>query len=121
MGENLRNAVATFAAQPRVLVAVDFNGTFAPFVTGPLQARALPGGLEAIRSRYPAMRLEHKPSAVPHTRGVEPLVAATAACDTCAGFILSSSGHVFLIFLRAVRREMTEAGLSSEFALVRSS
>ena len=49
VGENLRIAGATFAARPRVLVAVDFDGTLAPFVTDPLQARALPGGLEALR------------------------------------------------------------------------
>ena len=49
MGEDLRFALAAFAARPRVLVAVDFDGTLAPFVTDPLQARALPGGLEALR------------------------------------------------------------------------
>jgi len=38
--------------------------------------------LEAIRSRYPAVRLEHKPSAVAlHTRGVDPAVAAAATAD----------------------------------------
>jgi len=31
------------------LVAVGFDGTLGPFVTGPLQGRALPGGLEALR------------------------------------------------------------------------
>ena len=50
VGEDLRIAVATFAARPRVLVAVDFDGTLAPFVTDPLQAKALPGGLEALRA-----------------------------------------------------------------------
>ncbi len=49
MGEDLRIALAAFAARPRVLVAVDFDGTLAPFVTDPLQARAVPGGLEALR------------------------------------------------------------------------
>ena len=49
VGENLSIAGATFAALPRVLVAVDFDGTLAPFVTGPHQARAVPGGLEALR------------------------------------------------------------------------
>lgn len=47
--EDLRSALAAFAARPRVLVAVDFDGTLAPIVTDPLQARALPGGLEALR------------------------------------------------------------------------
>jgi len=43
-------AIATFAALPRVLVAVDFDGTLSPFVLDPLQARALPGGLEALQA-----------------------------------------------------------------------
>jgi trehalose 6-phosphate phosphatase len=50
VGQELRKAVADFAAKPRVLVAVDFDGTLAPFVTDPLQARALPGGLEALKA-----------------------------------------------------------------------
>ena len=47
---DLSIAVAAFAARPRVLVATDFDGVLAPFVTDPLQARALPGGLEALRA-----------------------------------------------------------------------
>ena len=49
LGEDLRIALAAFAARSQVLVAVDFDGTLAPFVTDPLQARAVPGGLEALR------------------------------------------------------------------------
>jgi trehalose 6-phosphate phosphatase len=49
-GKDLRIAVAAVAARPRVLVAVGFDGTLGPFVTGPLQGRALPGGLEALRA-----------------------------------------------------------------------
>jgi trehalose 6-phosphate phosphatase len=45
----LRIALTAFAARPRVLVAVDFDGTLAPLVLDPLQARAVPGGLEALR------------------------------------------------------------------------
>jgi len=48
-GKALRIAVAAFAARPRVVVAVGFGGTLGPFVTGPLQGRAVPGGLEALR------------------------------------------------------------------------
>lgn len=48
MRDELRMAVAAFAARARVLVATDFDGVLAPFVTDPLQARALPGGLEAL-------------------------------------------------------------------------
>ena len=50
LGEDLRIALDAFAARPQVLVALDFDGTLAPFVTDPLQARALPGGLEALRA-----------------------------------------------------------------------
>lgn len=49
VGQELRIALTAFAARARVLVAVDFDGTLAPFVTDPLQARAVPGGLEALR------------------------------------------------------------------------
>ena len=41
-------ALSAFAARPRVLVAVDFDGTLAPLVTDPLHATAVPGGLEAL-------------------------------------------------------------------------
>jgi trehalose 6-phosphate phosphatase len=43
-------AVAGFAARPRVLVAVDFDGTLSPFVLDPMQARAVPGSMEALRA-----------------------------------------------------------------------
>src|ERR1035437_8914553 len=49
-GTDLRSAIAAFAARPRVLVAVDFDGTLSPFVLDPMQARALPGGIEALRA-----------------------------------------------------------------------
>lgn len=42
-------AVAAFAAHPRVLVAVDFDGTLAPLINDPLASRAVPGALEALR------------------------------------------------------------------------
>ena len=48
-GPDLRSALSAFAAQPKVLVAVDFDGTLSPFVLDPMQARALPGGVEALR------------------------------------------------------------------------
>ena len=50
LSEDLRIALAAFAARRRVLVALDFDGTLAPFVSDPMQARALPGGLEALRA-----------------------------------------------------------------------
>ena len=48
-GPDLRSALSAFAAKPKVLVAVDFDGTLSPFVLDPMQARALPGGVEALR------------------------------------------------------------------------
>jgi trehalose 6-phosphate phosphatase len=72
--EDLRIAVATFAARPRVLVAVDFDGTLAPFVTDPLQARALPGGLEALRA---AAALDGVTAAVVSGRDLATLAALT--------------------------------------------
>ena len=50
VGKDLQVALVAFAARPRVLVALDFDGTLAPFATDPLQARALPGALEALRA-----------------------------------------------------------------------
>jgi trehalose 6-phosphate phosphatase len=49
-GKDFRIAVAAFAARPREVAAVDFGGTLAHFVTDPLQARAVPGGLEVLRA-----------------------------------------------------------------------
>lgn len=49
VGEELGVALTAFAARPRVLVAVDFDGTLAPLVTDPLRSRAVAGGLEALR------------------------------------------------------------------------
>jgi trehalose 6-phosphate phosphatase len=50
VGGELRIALTAFAARPRVLVAVDFDGTLAPLVLDPLLARAVRGGLEALRA-----------------------------------------------------------------------
>ena len=49
VGQEARIALRAFASRPRVLVAVDFDGTLAPLVTDPLQAKAVPGGLESLR------------------------------------------------------------------------
>jgi trehalose 6-phosphate phosphatase len=49
-GSDVRISLAAFAARPRVLLGTDFDGTLAPFVTDPMHARALPGGLEALRA-----------------------------------------------------------------------
>jgi trehalose 6-phosphate phosphatase len=44
----LQQEVLTAAAAERLLVAVDFDGTLAPIVEVPADARSLPGGLEAL-------------------------------------------------------------------------
>ena len=49
VNHQLRTALSVFAVRPRVLVAVDFDGTLAPLVTDPLRARAVAGGLEALQ------------------------------------------------------------------------
>lgn len=44
----LVDALQRFAALPRVLVAMDFDGTLAPLVDEPMDARALPGSEELL-------------------------------------------------------------------------
>lgn len=44
----LEHALATLAATPRLLVALDFDGTLAPLVDRPDDARALPEAREAV-------------------------------------------------------------------------
>ncbi|GHD10658.1 trehalose-phosphatase [Zhihengliuella salsuginis] len=46
--DELRAAVENLAAVPHLLVALDFDGTLAPFVDRPEDARALPGSAEAL-------------------------------------------------------------------------
>ena len=47
--DELNEAIEEFAGQPRVLVAVDFDGTLAPLVDDPMSARALPGSVELLQ------------------------------------------------------------------------
>lgn len=55
----LRDALAAMAARRRLLVALDFDGTLAPEVDDPLQARALPEARRAVErlSARPATRV----------------------------------------------------------------
>lgn len=46
----LTDALRRFAALPRVLVAVDFDGTLAPLVDDPMTSRALPGAMDLLDS-----------------------------------------------------------------------
>jgi trehalose 6-phosphate phosphatase len=45
----LSDALGRLATTPRLLVALDFDGTLAPEVDAPMEARALPEALDAIR------------------------------------------------------------------------
>ena len=74
LSAGLRAALAAFASLPRVLIALDFDGTLAPFVLDPLQARAVPGGLEALRA---AAALEGVTVAVVSGRDLTTLGALT--------------------------------------------
>lgn len=47
---DLLNALDTAAATPRLLVASDFDGTLAPIVNDPADARPLPGAADALGS-----------------------------------------------------------------------
>lgn len=53
----LQGEIARVAAAPRLLIALDFDGTLAPLVDDPADARALPAALEAVRAL----------AALPHT------------------------------------------------------
>jgi trehalose-phosphatase len=48
-GLDLDSDLARFAALPRILVAVDFDGTLAPLVTEPMAARPVPGSIDLLR------------------------------------------------------------------------
>lgn len=73
-GTDLHSALAAFVAQPKVLVALDFDGTLSPFVLDPMQARAVPGGVEVLRE---AAGLAGVTVAVVSGRDLETLEAIT--------------------------------------------
>lgn len=76
----LRIPLAAFAARPRVLVAVDFDGTLAPFVVDPMQARAVPGGLAALRA---AAALDGVTAAIVSGRDLATLALLTGLGQQC--------------------------------------
>jgi trehalose 6-phosphate phosphatase len=88
-GSELRIAVAALAARPRVLVAVDFDGTLAPFVLDPLEARALPGGIEALRA---AAALAGVTAAVVSGRDLVTLAAITGLGPRDGVILIGSHG-----------------------------
>jgi trehalose-phosphatase len=89
LSEELRIALGAFAARPRVLVAVDFDGTLAPLVTDPLQAKAAPGGLEALRD---AASLAGVTSAVVSGRDLATLEMLTAIGPDSGIILVGSHG-----------------------------
>ena len=89
VGEALRIALTAFAARPRVLVAVDFDGTLAPLVTDPLHARAVPGGLEALRD---AATLGGVTTAVVSGRDLATLEMLTASTTDDGVTLIGSHG-----------------------------
>ena len=70
----LTSALAELAAEPRILVASDFDGVLAPLVLDPLSSRALPGTIEALEA-LAAMPGTH--AAVVSGRDLETLTALT--------------------------------------------
>jgi trehalose 6-phosphate phosphatase len=89
LGPELRRTIATFAARPRVLVALDFDGTLAPFVLDPLHARAVPGGIEALRA---ASALDGVAVAVVSGRDLATLSAITGIGPDDAITMIGSHG-----------------------------
>ncbi len=85
----LRRAVADFAARPRVLVAVDFDGTLAPFVIDPMQARAMPGGLEALAA---AAELDGVTAAIVSGRDLATLTELTGFAPGGGVLLIGSHG-----------------------------
>jgi trehalose 6-phosphate phosphatase len=97
MDIELRSAAAAFAGRPRVLVSVDFDGTLAPFVLDPMQARALPGAVEALRA---AAELEGVTVAVVSGRDLSTLAALTG---------IDPSEDIWLIGSHGAQPSRTEA------------
>jgi trehalose 6-phosphate phosphatase len=104
-GSELRIAVAALAARPRVLVAVDFDGTLAPFVLDPLEARALPGGIEALRA---AAALTGVTAAVVSGRDLATLAAITGLGPRDGVILIGSHGAQ--VSLAGVPAGQTTAG-----------
>ena len=50
LAADLRHAIAQIARTPRLLVACDYDGTLAPIVPDPNEARPLPEAVGALRS-----------------------------------------------------------------------
>jgi len=82
-------ALAAFAALPRVLVAVDFDGTLAPLVDDPMKARAMPGALEALRA---AAALDGVAVAIVSGRDLATLTALTGQRPDDAIRLIGSHG-----------------------------
>jgi trehalose 6-phosphate phosphatase len=115
---DLRMAVATFAARPRVLVAVDFDGTLSPFVLDPLQARAVPGGVEVLRA---AAALEGVMVAVVSGRDLTTLAAITGIGPEDGVILIGSHGAQLNLDDHTSLRPGGDAGFLDEEASARLS
>lgn len=89
LGTQLQAALNALARQQRVLVAVDFDGTLAPFVLDPLQARAVPGGIEVLRT---AAELAGVQVAVVSGRDLATLTAITGIGPQDGVILIGSHG-----------------------------
>jgi len=117
MGE-LGSAVEAFAARARVLVAVDFDGTLAPFVLDPLQARAVPGGLEVLLA---AAGLDGVTVAVVSGRDLKTLSAITGIGPKDAVILIGSHGAQLNLDDNADLRPGSDADSLDEQATARLS
>lgn len=78
LAPDLRSALATFAAHPRVLVATDFDGVLAPLVLDPMDSRPVEGGMPALEglAALPGVTV-----ALVSGRALEPLRSLSGAQD----------------------------------------
>jgi trehalose 6-phosphate phosphatase len=118
MGAELRTAVEAFAAWPRVVVAVDFDGTLAPFVLDPLQARAVAGGVEVLRA---AALLDGVTVAVVSGRDLTTLAAITGIDPKDGVILIGSHGAQLNLQDRADLRPGSDADSLDEEATARLS
>ena len=107
----LRIAVAAFAAHPRVLVAVDFDGTLSPLIIDPLKARAVPGALEALRA---AASLGGVTVAIVSGRDLATLARLTGVGPDEAVALIGSHGAQTSFGDQATTHPASDAGLGQE-------
>ena len=85
MSDDLQDALDRAAAAPRLLVALDFDGTLAPFTEDPADSRPLPAAREALDA---LAQLPHTTVAVISGR---PLEFLRTVVDPDSRMVLSGS------------------------------